>query len=401
MLSSASPQPNRRPAFHPPYASGRLSSASSMFRASRAQKVLRRVGVLGVTLVSLVSVVLLGGVEPASAAGQKKAKCDAGAGWAFVGRPVNLARLGPEGVYVWFEKGVWRVATTHGNRRVQRVNGSITFDSSITAKPSGSEGTFGDVSVPSPNVVNFSFTNYGGVDGISVAAPCATAVSLTASVDDVVASPSQIFVGAAGTNPTAVPLTMARSTAFTGALPGVSNVGGSSAVVVPSSPAAAAATTPLALPATSPNSVTAVAPAAGTSLACSAGGWPAVLSGRPKVLNAKVVPQGVYLWVEKNVLKVQAVVDGPQPSIVVGRISANATVTVVGVGLEGKRDTVKSDGSTVSFSLRVNRASDGFEITSLCATQFIVEATIDEVVAPLFLGANSAPIPAQPYLVAK
>jgi hypothetical protein len=114
-----------------------------------------------------------------------------------------------------------------------------------------------------------------------------------------------------------------------------------------------------------------------------------------------VIPQGVYLWVEKNVLKVQAIVDGPQPSIVAGRISANATVSVVGVGLEGKRDTVKSDGSTVSFSLRVNRASDGFELTSLCATQFIVEATIDEVVAPLFLGANSAPIPAQPYLVAK
>jgi hypothetical protein len=411
MLSSASPQPNRHPALRPPYSAGlcgagahaarqlsSVSGAAGKSKANRARTVLRRACVFGLTLVS---VLVLGGIEPASAAGQKKAKCDAGAGWAFVGRPVNLARLGPEGVYVWFEKGVWRIATTHANRRVQRVSGSITFDSPVAAKPSGSEGTFGDVSVPSPNVVNFSFTNYGGVDGISVAAPCATAVSLTASVDDVVASPSQIFVGAAGTNPTAVPLTMARSTAFAGALPGVSNVGGSSAVVVPSSPAAAAATTPLALPATSPNSVAAAAPAAGTSLACSAGGWPAVLSGRPKVLNAKVVPQGVYLWVEKNVLKVQAVVDGPQPSIVVGRISANATVTVVGVGSEGKRDTVKSDGSTVSFSLRVNRASDGFELTSLCATQFIVEATIDDVVAPLFLGANSAPIPAQPYLVAK
>jgi hypothetical protein len=399
MLSSASPQSNRRRALRLPYAPGWLSNASAMSTADKAHKEFLRACVVGLTLIS---VLLLGGVEQASAAGQKKVKCDSGAGWAFVGRPVNLARLGPEGVYVWFEKGVWRIATTHANRRVQRVNGSMTFDSSITAKPSGSEGTFGDVSVPSPNVVNFSFTNYGGVDGISVAAPCATVVSLTASVDDVAALPAQIFVGAAGANPTAVPLTMARSTPSAGALPGVSNVGGSSAVVVPSPPATAATAAPVApSPAVSPNPVVAAVPAAGISLACSAGGWPAVLSGRPKVLNAKVIPQGVYLWVEKNVLKVQAIVDGPQPSIVAGRISANATVSVVGVGLEGKRDTVKSDGSTVSFSLRVNRASDGFELTSLCATQFIVEATIDEVVAPLFLGANSAPIPAQPYLVAK
>jgi hypothetical protein len=399
MLSSASPQSNRRRDLRLPSAPGRLSNASGMSMASKAHKALLRACVVGLTLVSIL---LLGGFDQASAAGQKKVKCDAGAGWAFVGRPVNLARLGPEGVYVWFEKGVWRIATTHANRRVQRVNGSMTFDSSITAKPSGSEGTFGDVSVPSPNVVNFSFTNYGGVDGISVAAPCATVVSLSASVDDVAALPAQIFVGAAGANPTAVPLTMARSSPYAGALPGVSNVGGSSAVVVPSPPAAAATAAPVApSPAVSPNPVAAAVPAAGTSLACSAGGWPAVLSGRPKVLSAKVVPQGVYLWVERNVLKVQAIVDGPQPSIVAGRISANATVSVVGVGLEGKRDTVKSDGSTVSFSLRVNRASDGFELTPLCATQFIVEATIDEVVAPLFLGANSAPIPAQPYLVAK
>ncbi len=380
MLSSASPQPNPPPALAPSRA------------PSKAAQRFRRIGLVGLLVVVLVSV---GGVEGATAANQKKAKCDSAAGWAFVGRPANLSRLGADGIYVWFEKGVWRIATTHANRRVQRISGSIAFDAPVTAKPSGSEGTFGDVSVPSPNLVNFSFTNYGGVDGISVASPCSTSVSVTATVDDVLVSPNQVFVGAAGTNPSSVPLTMTRSAAVAGAQPGVSNVGGSSAVVVPSPAPAAVA------PVASSSSPVAAAAAPAAPAACSAGGWPAVLSGRPKILNAKSVPQGVYLWVEKNVLKVQTIVDGPQPSMVAGRISANATVTVVGVGLEGKRDTVKSDGSTVSFSLRVNRASDGFELTSLCATQFIVEATIDEVVAPLFLGANSAPIPAQPYLVAK
>jgi hypothetical protein len=400
MFSSASPQPNRHRAAVLLRAKSKPSSdgaAQNSWRIlARSGGSLRRFALIGLALVGLLSA---GNVDPASAAAQKKAKCDAGAGWAFVGRPANLSRLGPDGVYVWFEKGVWRIATTHANRRVQRISGSITFDAPVTAKPSGSEGTFGDVSVPSPNVVNFSFANYGGVDGISVSSPCSTSASVTATIDDVLAAPSQLFVGAAGTNPTSVPLTMARSSAAAGAQPGVSNVGGSSSVVVPS-PAAA-----VAVPVSAASNATSIAApvvtGAGAPSGCSAGGWPAVLSGRPKVLNAKNVPQGVYLWAEKNVLKVQAIVDGPQASIVAGRISANATVTVVGAGLEGKRDSVKSDGSTVSFNLRVFRASDGFELTSACASQFIVEATIDDVVAPLFLGANSAPIPAQPYLVAK
>jgi hypothetical protein len=385
MLSAASPQLNHH--------------KIARLVASRKAVLLSRFVVVGLVLLTI----LLGPmVEPASAAGVKKSKCDATAGWAFVGRPANLARLGPDGVYVWVEKsGVWRISTTHANRRVQKISGSITFDSPVVGKPSGSEGTFGDVSVPSPNVVNFSFANYGGVDGISISSPCSTTVTLNASIDDAPIAPTQLFVGAAGTNPTSVPLSMTRTASSPGAQPAVSNVGGSSAVVVPSPGVAVttASTGPVPTPVISlPAAASATSAAAP---ACSVGGWPAVLAGRPKLLSAKVIPQGVYLWVEKNVLKVQAIVDGPQPSIVVGRISANATVTVVGVGLEGKRDVVKSDGSTVSFSLRVNRASDGFELTSLCATQFIVEATIDDVVAPLFLGANSAPIPAQPYLVAK
>jgi hypothetical protein len=403
MFSSASPQPNRHRTAVLWRAKSKLTSGLGTPNSSRilarSAGSLRRFVLIGLALIALLS----GGiVDPASAAAQKKAKCDAGSGWAFVGRPANLSRLGADGVYVWFEKGVWRIATTHANRRVQRISGSVTFDAPVTSKPSGSEGTFGDVSVPSPNVVNFSFANYGGVDGISVSSPCSTSVSVTATIDDALVSPSQLFVGAAGTNPTSVPLTMARSTASAGSQPGVSNVGGSSSVVVPS-PAAAATAASASASNASPIAVTApvVSGVVGAPAACTAGGWPAVLTGRPKILNAKNVPQGVYLWVEKNVLKVQAVVDGPQPSIVAGRISANATVTVVGAGLEGKRDLVKSDGSTVSFNLRVFRSSDGFELTSACASQFIVEATIDDVVAPLFLGANSAPIPAQPYLVAK
>lgn len=400
MLTSASPQPNRHRAAGPLRAA--LKPASDLTAQNPMRILVRSAGslprfvLIGLSLVALLSA----GIVDPSAAAQKKAKCDAGAGWAFVGRPVNLSRLGVDGVYVWFEKGVWRIATTHANRRVQRVSGSITFDAPLTSKPSGSEGTFGEVSVPSPNVVNFSFANYGGVDGISVSSPCSTSVSVTATIDDVLVSPSQLFVGAAGTNPTSVPLTMARSAAAVGAQPGVSNVGGSSSVVVPIPAASATAAS-----ASNANPIAVTAPvvsgAPSAPAACAVGGWPAVLSGRPKILNAKTVPSGVYLWFEKNVLKVQAVVDGPQASIVAGRISANATVTVVGAGLEGKRDSVKSDGSTVSFNLRVGRASDGFELTSLCASQFIVEATIDDVPAPLFLGANSAPIPAQPYLVAK
>jgi hypothetical protein len=183
MLSAASPQLNRHTA--------------AQFVASPKIAGWSRFLVAGFAVLAF----LLGAtITPAAAAGAKKSKCDATAGWAFVGRPANLARLGPDGVYVWIDKnGAWRISTTHANRRVQRISGSITFDSPVVGKPSGSEGTFGDVSVPSPNVVNFSFANYGGVDGISVTSPCSTAVSVTATIDDAPIAPTQLFAGAAGT----------------------------------------------------------------------------------------------------------------------------------------------------------------------------------------------------------
>ena len=386
MFTSASPQPNPR------WVPVRTLGSPAPFRR------------LWVVVLSMLALLLGGLVGPASAA-KKSVKCDPNAGWAFVGRPANLSRLGAEGIYVWVEKGgAWRVSTTHANRRVQRISGSMTFDAPIAGKPTGSEGTFGDVSNPSANVVNFSFANYGGVDGISVSSPCSTSVSITAIVDDVPVVATQMFVGAAGVNPTSVPLVLARTGNSSAAQPGASNVGASSAVVVtaitPTTAGAANTNATVFPPVGSPaNPVLPSTPS--SAVPCSSGGWPTVLAGRPKVLSAKAVPEGVYLWVEKNVLKVQAILEGAQAAIVAGRISANATVTVVGAGLEGKRDPVKSDGSTVSFSLRVLRSSDGFELTSLCATQFVVEATIDDAPAPLFLGANAAPIPAQPYLVAK
>ena len=335
-------------------------------------------GVAGLAVAGLM-LGLLAQPVPASAArvafvSKKSAiKCDGTVGWSAVSaRPTALSRLGASGYYVWNEKGVWRVSVTHGDRRVQKFQGTITFDAPISARPVGAEGT-GDVVQSTASSASFAFVNYGGVDGVAVLAPCATVVTVNGSIDGQPVTTAQIFFGPTASNPPAVPAAITKAVAAT-----------SAATASSTSPSAAQSPTVAAKD-------------------CGNVAWPSSLQGRPSVLknNGRQATQGMYVWAEKSLLRVVLVGEAGRPVQVDGTLTANAEIRVSPVGLEGRRDALRAIGTVATFSFLTGVGLDGFDVTSPCSTQVVFEATIDDGPITVFLGPSAAAVPALPYLLTR
>jgi hypothetical protein len=348
----------------------------------------------------LTTAIAVGVVAPTQAhAASKKAaqqRCDATSGWGALGRPATLNRLGASGFYVWQEKnGTWRISTTHENRKKRAMAGTITFDAPITTKPSGAEGTFDELTSPTQTSVSFSFENFGGIDGISVEARCATQITISGTSEGQPLTNLSYFVGASSSSPKTAPLILARTSPNPSAVPmpaqnvefpEVTTTVPASTTTIAGSPSPASSSVSTAAPA-----VGVAAPIAGS---CPVGNWPISMAGRPKALKAGKAAPGMYLWTETNLVKVLFVADATSPVTYSGRISADAPIAVAPVGLDGG-DSVKADGLVVTFSLKTSSALDGFNMNAPCATRFTVE--VDAGDAPpvtLFLGVNSTPVPA-------
>jgi len=307
----------------------------------------------------------------ARAAKKSVSKCDAVGGWSAVaGRPAGLTRLSVGGLYLWNEKGVWRISVTHGDRKLQKFQGTISFDAPITTRPVGVEGTFADVVQTNGSTATFAFANYGGVDGIAVNAPCATAVTLSGTIDGQPVAASQVFLGTSGTNPPSVPVVLTKSTSAPQPLSGTTS---------------------------------AVPPSAAVAKECANVVWSTWLQGRPAVLrnNGRGATQGMYLWAEKSVLRAVLVGETGKLVQVDGTLTANAEVRVSPVGLEGKRDALKAEGTVASFSFSSGGNLDGFDLISPCATQVVIEATMNDGPITLFLGPSATAVPALPYLLTR
>jgi hypothetical protein len=309
----------------------------------------------------------------ASAAGKKSAaKCDAVTGWSAVsGRPTNLNRLGVGGFYVWNEKGVWRLSVTHGDRRLQKFQGTVSFDAPIATRPVGAEGTFGDVVQSNGSTATFTFSNYGGVDGVAIIAPCANTVTVSGTIDGQPVTVGQLFLGSAGTNPPVVPVVLTKS----------------SSSPVAASPAPAVPTTA----------------AASVTKDCANPLWAPGLQGRPAALkgNGRNAATGMYLWAEKSTLRAVVVGDTGRSVQVDGTMTANADVRVTPVGLDGRKDSLKAEGNVVTFSFKTGVGLDGLDLVAPCATQLVIEATIDDGPITLFIGPGAAAVPAMPYLLTR
>ncbi len=302
------------------------------------------------------------------AAPKKAAKCDSAAGWAaFAGRAPSFVAGRTTGLYVWQERGVWRIGATNDRGAPTTFSAVVTFDAPISGKPVGTEGKSDIVEIRSHSV-RLRFSNFGGLDGIAVESPCATVISVKGEIDGQAMTPQQLFFGPGATNPASMPGTIQRGAAS------------------PSTVATTAAPTGQ--------------PAVAVATACPTTPWPAGVSGRPATRRG---PGGIYAWIEKGVLRLAFEIDPGPPRQFDGRVVANAPVTARAGAVE-RRDLVKASGQQVAFNLRVNAAGDSFDVMSPCATSFSIEGSVDGVAlvaTQIFVGGAATPAVSVPAIISR
>lgn len=129
------------------------------------------------------------------------------------GRPTTLRPLGPAGLYVWNRGNQWYVMVTHPDRKRIEVRGTITFDRPITAaavRLDSAERQNDVVTRPDRSRINFTFTNFGGLDGLQFNAGCAGSITITARAGSQPLAVQQVFVGQGAVNVASVPFTFSR-----------------------------------------------------------------------------------------------------------------------------------------------------------------------------------------------
>lgn len=129
------------------------------------------------------------------------------------GRPTTLRPLGPAGLYVWNRGNQWYVMVTHADRKRVEIRGTITFDRPITAaavRLDSAERQNDVVTRPDRSRINFTLTNFGGLDGLQFNAGCAGSITITARVGSQPLPAQQVFVGQGAMNVTTVPFTFSR-----------------------------------------------------------------------------------------------------------------------------------------------------------------------------------------------
>ena len=307
----------------------------------------------------------LGMAQPGQAA--KKVKCDPAAGWTSMsGRAPSYVAGGATGLYVWQEAGKWRVGATNDRAARTTFVAVLTFDAPISAKPQGTEGKSDIIDIRSQSV-RFRFSNFGGLDGVSIEAPCASTISVQGLVDGQPLTPQQLFFGPLASNPASVPAVISKG---------------------------------VAPPSTTASSVVAQ-PGAVVATACPTSPWPASVSGQPKLRRG---PAGLYAWIDtKGVLRLAFEADAGSPRLFEGRVVANAPVALGSNSLE-RKDLLKVAGQQVTFSLKVGGAGDAFEVSAPCASSFSIELTVDGVpIAPatVFVGAAATPAAAVPLVLSR
>lgn len=331
---------------------------------------------LRLIVVAAIALAALGAsaAAPAGAATKKAAKCDASSGWAaYAGRAPSFVAGGATGLYIWQERGVWRIGATNDRSTPTTFSAVVTFDAPISGKPVGTEGKSDIVDIR-PQSVRLRFSNFGGLDGVAVESPCASTISVKGEIDGQAMTPQQLFFGPGATSAASMPGIIQRGSAS------------------PNTSVGATTSTLTGQPAAS------VAVAVAT--ACPTTPWPVGVSGRPVTRRG---PSGIYAWTEKAMLRLAFESEPGAPRQFEGRIVANAPVTARSAGVD-RRDVVKASGQQVAFSLRVNAAGDSFDVVSPCATSFSIEGSIDGVPllpTQIFVGGAATPAGSVPAIISR
>jgi hypothetical protein len=126
------------------------------------------------------------------------------------GEPKTFHAGATEGVYLWHNDHGWHLAVTHsGDQRVE-FKGSIASSSRITEVARRDERN--DTIVQrGERTVQFTFENFGGIDGIDFHLACGRGFKLSATVNGQRISTSHVFVGEDSVHPKHMPMTVLRT----------------------------------------------------------------------------------------------------------------------------------------------------------------------------------------------
>ncbi len=118
------------------------------------------------------------------------------------------------GVYLWHGKNGYALRVTHPGKAKVVFSGTITVTNAIHGVHRVRlEKADSFVVGPARHTLAFRFTNYGFIDGIDFTAACSKDVKISLKVDQVAATPDQVFLGKAKVHPTSVPFTIERAVA--------------------------------------------------------------------------------------------------------------------------------------------------------------------------------------------
>jgi hypothetical protein len=126
------------------------------------------------------------------------------------GRPANLQKLGPTGLYVWHDDTGWSIAVTHSSNTHATFAGRITTDGQLYGTERRTENNDHVVFSESANAVAYRFQNYGGIDGIHFKTKCASRLTFSGTLNGQTLKPTQVFIGSNAHHPGGVPFVIRR-----------------------------------------------------------------------------------------------------------------------------------------------------------------------------------------------
>lgn len=112
------------------------------------------------------------------------------------GRPFNFRTGAPQGVYVWFDGRYWNVKAYNPGPGVVIFTGTIQANTRVSYYASGLDR--GDVLARGRTVARFSFRSDYDIDGIRIAASCATLLSFDLRING---QPVQVYLGSGPVSP--------------------------------------------------------------------------------------------------------------------------------------------------------------------------------------------------------
>jgi hypothetical protein len=155
----------------------------------------------------------------ATGAGSAAADPESDAPGCSTGKLPNIVMGSPDleagqatGVYLWHGSNGYSLRATHPGHQKVVFTGRLTASNSFShVTPVRFEKADSYALSSDHKTLTFRFTNYGYIDGLNFAADCSRLIRVKIGVNGAQATPRQVKLGKAKSNPTSTPFTIERS----------------------------------------------------------------------------------------------------------------------------------------------------------------------------------------------